>query len=170
MNKDELTALQIFYSLPYGQRHLTHTQIEELAMAIKKPPYSLTHEHLWQAYERLEQARVRGAGTKRILTDLISLVRFALGEADTLEPWPETINRRFESWLVVQKLQSREFTPEQLEWLRMIKDHVATSLAVEVEDFELAPFFETGGPVKAFQLFGPDLPKILTEVNEALAA
>ena len=52
----------------------------------------------------------------------------------------------------------------------MIKEHVATSLTVEVEDFELAPFFEKGGPVKAFQLFGPGLPKILTEVNEALAA
>ena len=80
-NKDELTALQIFYSLPYGQRHLTYAQVEELAAAIKKPPYSLTPEHLWQAYERLEQARVRGAGTKRTLTDLISLVRFALGES-----------------------------------------------------------------------------------------
>jgi type I restriction enzyme R subunit len=169
-NKDELTALQIFYSLPYGQRHLTHSQIEELAGAIKKPPYSLTQEHLWQAYERLEQARVRGAGTKRILTDLISLVRFALGEADTLEPWPETIDRRFESWLAAQKLLGRDFTPEQLEWLKMIKEHVAASLTVEVEDFELAPFFEKGGPVKAMQLFGPDLPKILTEVNKALAA
>jgi type I restriction enzyme, R subunit len=47
---------------------------------------------------------------------------------------------------------------------------VATSLAVEVEDFELTPFFEKGGPVKAFQVFGPELTKILTEVNEALAA
>jgi type I restriction enzyme, R subunit len=169
-NKDELTALQIFYSRPYGQRHLTHAQIEELAGAIKKPPYSLTQEHLWQAFERLEQARVRGAGTKRILTDLISLVRFALGEADTLEPWLETIDRRFQSWLATQKLQGRDFTPEQLEWLRMIKEHVATSLGVEVEDFELAPFFEKGGPVKAMQLFGSDLPKVLTEVNEALAA
>ena len=169
-NKDELTALQIFYSLPYGRRHLTFAQVEELAAAIKKPPYSLTEEHLWQAYERLEQARVRGAGAKRILTDLISLVRFAVGEADTLEPWPETIDRRFQSWLAAQKLQGREFTPEQLEWLRMIKEHVATSLTVEVEDFELAPFFEKGGPVKAFQIFGPNLPKILTEVNEALAA
>lgn len=169
-NKDELTALQIFYSLPYGQRHLTYAQVEELAAAIKKPPYRLTEEHLWQAYERLEQARVRGAGTKRILTDLISLVRFALGEADTLEPWPEIVDRRFDSWLAAQKLQGRDFTPEQLEWLRLIKEHVATSLTVEVEDFELAPFFEKGGPVKAFQLFGPELPKILTEVNEALAA
>jgi type I restriction enzyme R subunit len=169
-NKDELTALQIFYSLPYGQRHLTFAQVEELAAAIKKPPFSLTPELIWQAYARLEESRVRGAGPKKLLTDLISLVRFTLGESDTLEPYGETVSRRFESWLAAQKLQGREFTPEQLEWLRIIKEHVATSLAVEVEDFELAPFFEKGGPVKAFQIFGPDLPKVLTEVNEALAA
>jgi len=169
-NRDELTALQIFYSLPYGQRHLTYAQVEELAAAIKKPPYSLTPELLWQAYERLEQSRVKGAGPKKLLTDLISLVRFALGESDLLEPYTDTVNRRFESWLAAQKLQGREFTPEQLEWLKMIKEHVATSLAVEMEDFELAPFFEKGGPMKAFQVFGPDLPKMLKEVNEALAA
>lgn len=169
-NRDELTALQIFYSRPYGQRHLTFEQVQELAAAIEKPPYSLTPERLWQAYERLEQARVKGAGPKRLLTDLISLVRFALGEAELLEPWPETVERRFEGWLAAQKLRSREFTPEQLEWLRLIKDHVATSLTVEVDDLEYAPFFEKGGPMKAMQLFGPELPRILNEVNEALAA
>jgi type I restriction enzyme R subunit len=169
-NKEELTALQIFYSLPYGQRHLTYAQVAELAAAIKKPPYSLTPERLWQAYERLEEARVRGAGPKKLLTDLISLVRFALGESDSLEPWRDTVDRRFDAWQAGQKLLGREFTAEQLEWLRMIKDHVATSLAVEVEDFELAPFFEKGGPVKAFRVFGPDLPKIITQINEALAA
>jgi len=169
-NRDELTALQIFYSRPYGQRRLTFDQVQELAAAIAKPPYSLTPERLWQAYERLEQARVKGAGPKRLLTDLISLMRFALGEAELLEPWPETVERRFEGWLAAQKLRGRDFTPEQLEWLRLIKDHVATSLTVEVDDLEYAPFFEKGGPMKAMQLFGPELPQILTEVNEALAA
>jgi type I restriction enzyme R subunit len=169
-NKDEITALQLFYSRPYGQRHLTYAQIEELAAAIQKPPYRLTPERLWQAYQRLEQARVKGAGSKKLLTDLISLVRYALGEADNLEPWQDTIEGRFDAWLAQQKLLGREFTSEQMEWLKMIKNHVATSLAVEMEDFELAPFYEKGGPMKAMQLFGPELPKILTEVNEALAA
>jgi len=35
-NKDELTALQIIYSKPYGQRHLTYEQIKQLSDAIKK--------------------------------------------------------------------------------------------------------------------------------------
>jgi len=119
-NRDEIMALQIFYSRPYGQRRLTYAQVEELAAAIAKPPYSLTPERLWQAYERLEQSRVKGAGPQRLLTDLISLMRFALGEADVLEPWPETVEQRFEAWLARQRLLGREFTPEQLEWLRLI--------------------------------------------------
>ncbi|MGV8175320.1 MAG: DEAD/DEAH box helicase family protein, partial [Methanothrix sp.] len=34
-NRDELTALQIIYSKPYGQRHLTFGQIKQLAEAIE---------------------------------------------------------------------------------------------------------------------------------------
>ena len=75
-NKDELTAIQIIYSKPYGQRHLTDQQVKELADAIERPPYQLTPTKLWQAYHQLEQSKVKGAGAKRLLTDIISLVRF----------------------------------------------------------------------------------------------
>ena len=61
-NKDELTALQIIYSKPYGQRHLTDQQVQQLAQAIEKPPYHFTTEELWRAYERLDQSKVKGAG------------------------------------------------------------------------------------------------------------
>ena len=30
-NKDELTALQIIYSKPYGERHITYEQIKQIA-------------------------------------------------------------------------------------------------------------------------------------------
>jgi type I restriction enzyme R subunit len=61
-NKDELTALQIIYSKPYGKRLFTYEQIKQLAAAIEKPPYSLSTEQLWQAYEQLEKSKVKGAG------------------------------------------------------------------------------------------------------------
>ena len=54
-------------------------------------------------------------------------------------------------------------------WLLMIKDHIASSLSIGMEDFELAPFYERGGPVKAYQLFGNRLNNILEELNEVLA-
>jgi hypothetical protein len=52
----------------------------------------------------------------------------------------------------------------------MIKDHIATSLSIEMADFESALFYEKGGVVKLHQLFGNDLNWILDELNERLAA
>ena len=167
-NKDELTALQIIYSRPYGQRRITYEQIKQLAEAIRKPPYGLTPELLWRAFEQLERSKVKGAGPQKLLTNIISLVRFAVGESDILEPFPETVNRRFNEWLAQQEKAGVSFTPEQKEWLTMIKDHIATSLSIGVEDFELAPFYEKGGAARAYQLFGSGLNTTLEELNKVL--
>ena len=51
----------------------------------------------------------------------------------------------------------------------MIRDHVATSLAIEPDDFGLSPFNQQGGLGKAHQLFGEQLPRLLEELNQALA-
>ncbi|MBN1547321.1 MAG: DEAD/DEAH box helicase family protein [Syntrophaceae bacterium] len=169
-NKDELTALQIIYSKPYSTRHLTYQEIKELAEAITKPPYLLTTDLLWQAYEQLEQSKVRRAGPQKVLTNIISLMRFTLGQADVLEPYSETVNQRFASWMAQQGKTGKAYTSEQIEWLMMIKDHIASSLAIGIDDFEYAPFYEKGGPVKAAKLFGQELNKILEELNEVLAA
>ena len=169
-NKDELLALQILYSVPYGRRHLTYEAVRELAEAIQKPPYGLTTDLLWQAYQQLERDRVRGSGPQRLLTNIISLVRFALGQRDVLEPYPDAVEQRFQRWLVEQQNKGGAFTDEQLEWLRLIKDHIATSLSIGMEDFEYAPFHEKGGPVKVYQIFGDDLSSIMHRLNLHLVA
>ncbi len=169
-NKDELAALQILYSRPYGQRQLTYAHVKELARAIERPPYSLTAEALWQAYEQLEAARVRGAGPQKLLTNLVSLLRYALGQTETLEPFPTVVQERYEAWLAGQRVAGREFTPEQIAWLEMIRDHVAASLAVTLEDFEYAPFYEKGGVMRAYRLFGEELTGLVEQMNEVLAA
>jgi type I restriction enzyme R subunit len=169
-NKNELTALQIIYSKPYGKRYLTYQEIKELAEAIKKPPYLLTTERLWKAYEQLEKSKVKRGGPQKLLTDIVSLLHFAIGESNTLEPFSETVEERFRTWLSEQEAVGRKFKPEQMEWLRMIKDHIATSLSIGVDDFELAPFNQKGGAVKVYQVFGQELNRLLKELNERLAA
>jgi len=168
-NKDELTALQIIYSKPYGQRHLTYEAIKQLAEAIEKPPYYLTPELLWMAYKQLERSKVKDAGPQKLLTNIVSLVRFAVGAVDVLEPFSETVNHKFGEWLAKQEKLGREFTIEQRVWLTMIKDHIATSLSIGMEDFENVPFNQKGGAVKAYQLFGTELNRILEELNTVLA-
>lgn len=169
-NKDELTALQIIYNMPYPRRRLTYAEIRELADAIQKPPYRLTPESLWQAYEQLDKAKVRGAGAQKLLTNLVSLVRFAIGKDALLEPFSATVNRRFDEWLAKQQQNGHAFTPEQREWLTMIKDHIATSVAVGWDDFDNVPFSAKGGRVKAYNLFGQDLDRVMEELNAVLVA
>ena len=169
-NRDEITALQLIYSKPFGQWHLTFKQIDELAEAIKRPPLRLRQETLWLAYEQLEKSKVKKARADKLLTDIISLIRFTISEADVLEPFGDVEDRRFYDWLSQQKQMGRKFTPEQMDWLTMIKDHIATSLSIGMDDFEYAPFYEKGGAVKAYQVFGEELNKVLEELNEVLAA
>lgn len=164
-NKNELTALQIIYSKPYGQRHLTYEQIKQLAESIAKPPYSLSTEAVWTAYEQLEASKVKRTGPQKLLTNIISLIHFTLGESSSLTPFPELIESRFNNWLASQEKSGRKFTEEQVQWLRMIKEHIATSLTISMEDFEYAPFNEKGGMVKIHQLFGNETGKILEELN-----
>jgi type I restriction enzyme, R subunit len=167
-NKDELTALQILYSQPYGARRLTYRAVRELADAIKRPPYNLDREDLWRAYERLEKAKVRGAGPTKLFTEIIALVRFALEQSETLEPFPLTVDERYRAWLVDQLNAGRQFSPEQLEWLEMIRTHIAASVTIEMDDFEEVPFNQKGGAIKVYQLFGDELDGILDELTQVL--
>ncbi len=167
-NKDELIALQILYSKPFGQQQLTFEAVKQLAEAIEKPPYNLTPELLWMAYEQLETSKVKGAGPQKLLTNIVSLVRFAVGSANVLEPFPDEVDRNFTEWLSKQDAQGNLFTPEQKEWLNMIKDHITTSLNINLDAFELSPFNQKGGAVKAYQLFGQQLNNIIEELNTVL--
>jgi type I restriction enzyme R subunit len=186
-HKDEITALQVLYSKPYKQR-LTFAEVKELAERIEAPPYLWNESQLWNAYAALENARVKGAGGHRILTDLVSLVRYAIHQDNELVPFPERVNANFNAWLASQKQHipspsqgegqgggenahhPEPFTPEQLRWLEMIRDHIAANLGITPDDFEYAPFAQQGGLGKVYQLFGEELNTMIEELNETLAA
>ncbi|MBM3496067.1 MAG: restriction endonuclease subunit R, partial [Armatimonadetes bacterium] len=168
-HKDEIDALQFFYAQGYSKR-LRYVDIKALRDAIKPPPYALTETKLWRAYATLDKKRVRGDASTRVLADLVSLVRFAIHRSDKLVPHRDLVMERFEQWLANQRAHGRAFTPEQVRWLEMMRDHVATSLEMTVEDLDYAPFAEAGGRGKAAQVFGEDLQEVLAELNEVLAA
>jgi type I restriction enzyme R subunit len=175
-HKDEITALQVLYSLPAratstrAGRRLQFEQIKELANIIERPPYLWRIDKLWDAYAALERSKVRGAGSHRILTDLVSLIRFALHQEDELEPYAEHVQERFNAWLAGQEKAGKKFSEDQMFWLEKIKEHIMGSLSMGREDFDYTPFKEKGGIGKAYQLFGEELWKMLDELNEVLAA
>ncbi len=167
-HRDEITALQVLYSRPYRER-LRPVDIKELARVIEAPPRSWTPERLWRAYEALDRSKVRGSAG-RILTDVVSLVRFALRQDDELTPFPDRVEQRFLEWLAQQESSGRRFTDEQLRWLEDIRDHIAANFQIEANDFQYVPFAQRGGLGKAYQLFGEGLGKLLDELNEKLVA
>lgn len=168
-NKDEITALQIIYSRPYKAR-LRYEDIKALAEKIEKPPVLMKVDRLWEAYASLERSKVRGAGGQRTLTDLVSLVRFAIHQENELEPFAEHVHKRFRGWVGMQEAKGKRFSPEQLHWLEMIRDHVIANCSIDREDFDYSPFSKDGGIGKVHQLFGEELWPLLDELNEVLAA
>ena len=114
--------------------------------------------------------KVKGGRGKRILMDLVSLVRFAVHQDNELVPFPERVNVNFKAWLGQQENMGKKFTDEQKHWFEMIRDHIAANLSIEKSDFDYAPFAQEGGIGKVYQLFGEELNKVMDELNGTLAA
>jgi len=175
-NKDEITALRILYSQPERRKELTYKMIRELNDALTNPPYYLTLEQVWNAYQRVKPNLVnlpagrQGRTPQRMLTDIITLIRFELRFDETLEPYSEVVNRRFKEWVFKRNAGPVQFNDEQMNWLRMIKDHIVSSVRIEVEDFDRTPFDGEGGLGKFYKLFGSEYEKLLDELNKELAA
>ena len=101
-----------------------------------------------------------------------------------LAPWPigdkpttETIyatrrvRRNFQNWIMAHHSGSGEkFNEEQMDWLRMIRDHIITSFHLDRDDLDMAPFDGKGGMGQMYRLFGDRMDDVIKELNEALAA
>ena len=165
-HRDEITALQVLYQRPYSQR-LSYADIRALADALQSPPRSWTPAGLWDAYRQVDQSRVRGS-SQRVLSDIVSLVRYAIGNEEELAPFAERVEERFQGWLAMQETAGRDFTDEQRQWLDAIKDHISGSVSIDPGDLEYAPFAQRGGIGRAHVLFGDGLTTLLEELNLAL--
>jgi len=171
VHKDEIAALDFFYAQPYQRRALTFDMIEELHEQLSRPPLMLTTERLWSAYARVQASQVKGVDKKRQLTDLVSLVRFALGLDGELQPFADEVDRRFQAWIWRHNAQrGTAFSAEKTEWLRLIKEHIASSCSISRNDFDYAELADKGGLQKAWGLFGKELDTLMNEMNEELVA
>jgi len=93
-----------------------------------------------------------------------------LEQQPVLAPFADSVQERFNEWLMDKAKAGVTFAPEQLAWLNLIRKHIATAISIEREDLELSPFNQLGGLGKAHQLFGEQLPSLLDELNTVLAA
>jgi type I restriction enzyme R subunit len=171
-HRDEITALQILYNRPVrtGGAPIKFEDLKALAEKLQAPPRLWTESQLWQAYAALDQSKVKGTSRRRILTDLVSLVRYAMQQENELVPYPERVGANFKAWMAQQQAVGKEFTYEQRWWLEKMAEHIASNLGIEPDDFGYAPFDQRGGLGKVHQLFGAELPKVMDELNRELVA
>jgi type I restriction enzyme R subunit len=168
-NQDEIKALTIFYQQPYNRRNITFKMIKEVFDQLKLDKPMLAPDFVWAAYAQLEE--VKGKQPVDELTALVSLIRRACGIDQELKPFDKTIDENFKTWIFKQNAgQHNRFTPEQMDWLRELKNHVVNSYHIELEDLDYTPFDEKGGRGRMYQLFGKDMNDIINELNEVLAA
>ena len=159
-HKIEIEALQILYSRPYAKR-LTELMLKELEKKLREENASWNEAQLWRAFESEAPEKVKGKSAVNRFADLVPLVRFALEQQPVLKPFADSVTERFHEWLMDKAKAGVTFTSEQLAWLNLIRDHIATSVTIEPDDLELAPFQQRGGLGKAHQLLVSNCPNCL---------
>ena len=168
-NRDEIEALTIFYAQPHRRRELTYDMIREVFDRLKNDRPRLSPLRIWQAYTLLDEYKGQQPATE--LSALVALIRRVCGIDATVSPYSETVRRNFQNWIMTRHSGSGEkFNEEQMDWLRMIRDHIINSFHLERDDLDMAPFDGKGGMGQMYKLFGDRMDDVIDELNEALAA
>lgn len=166
-NRNEIIALRIIYNEAYKDRPMVIEQLKALYEKLKNK--NITIERLWDCYYIKYTDKVK-RGTTAQLTDLISIIRFEIGATDELTTFADKVNANFKEWTFKKNAGHTQFTEEQMEWLRLIKDHIISSLSILDEDLDYTPFDHKGGLLGFYEAFGNNYKNILNELNAALVA
>ncbi len=171
-HKDEITALHLYYAGDTTAK-VTYAELRELADRIKRPPYNWTPDIIWNAYAAIEidptHPRVQRAD-RHTATDLVSLIRFALGVDETLVPYADTVASRYAGWLAQQEQAGVVFTERQRWWLDRMADTIAQAAGIGPDDLDNAPFTERGGIDGALSELGSEAADLLDYLNRQLTA
>ena len=168
-HRDDVEALTIYFKQPARRAEVTYTMIKDVFAKLKEDRPRLAPLMVWRAYAHLDA--YKGTNPVGELTTLVALIRRACGLDETLVPHSDRVRRNFQNWILKRHAGAGEkFSEEQMRWLRMIRDHLATSFTIERNDLELTPFDAQGGLGRMYTLFGDSMDDVMSEMNEALSA
>jgi type I restriction enzyme R subunit len=142
--------------------------IKELSERILLERPQLAPLRVWTAYADLEKAV---GSPKNELVALVALIRRVAGIDEALTSYDKTVDKNFADWVWKKQAgASLKFTEEHMTWLRLMKEHIASSIHLDTDDLDYTPFDALGGRGKMWQLFGAEMDTIINELNEVLAA
>ena len=167
-HRDHIEALAIYFNQPQRRKEVTYDMIRQVLDKLRADKPKLAPVRVWQAYAQLDDYKGQPINE---LTALVALIRRACGLDETLANYDAVVRRNFQNWVLKHHSGGGEkFNEEQMEWLRMIRDHVAVSIHLDREDLENQPFDGKGGLGRMYQLFGGRMDMLLDELNEVLVA
>jgi type I restriction enzyme R subunit len=166
-HRDEITAIQLLSEA--RQRRVSFADIKELAERIRRPPRSWTIDLIWAAYRAIDVDLVRHSD-RHTLTDLVSLIRYTIGQDDQLVPYADRIRERYAGWLRQQKQVGVRFTDTERWWLDRMVEVIAVSAGISPDDLDNAPFTERGGIDGAVRDLGPRAATVIEQLNTELTA
>jgi type I restriction enzyme, R subunit len=168
-HRDSIEALQIYFGTPARRSEVTFAMVKDLLKRLTEDRPNLAPLMVWRAYAHLDD--YKGDTPTSDLAALVALVRRVCGLDQTLIRHSDRVRRNFQNWILKRHSGAGEkFSDAQMDWLRMIRDHLATSFVIERDDLELSPFDGKGGLGQMYALFGDGMEDIMTEMNEALSA
>lgn len=168
-NRDSIDALTIYFNTPARRADVTFAMVKDLLHRLSVDRPRLAPLTVWRAYAHLDN--YKGDMPTGDLTALVALVRRVTGLDTTLTPHSERVRRNFQNWVLKRHAgKGEKFSEAQMDWLRMIRDHLATSFIIERDDLDMAPFDGKGGMGQMYELFGEQMEPVMTEMNEALSA
>ena len=172
-HRDEIEALTIYFAQPWRRREVTLKLVRQVLDKLKADKPSLAPLRVWHAYRQLDAARHTGqnGNPEAELTTLVALIRRVCGLDATITPFADTVRKNFQNWVLKHHAGSGEkFNEEQMNWLRLLRDHICHSFHVDRDDLDYSPFDAQGGLGRMWQLFGERMDGLLDELNEALVA
>ncbi|HET6481994.1 MAG TPA: type I restriction-modification enzyme R subunit C-terminal domain-containing protein [Actinoplanes sp.] len=167
-HRDEITAIQLLTEA--RDRKISFADIQELADRIQRPPRNWTPDLIWAAYAAIDTTRVRWHNDRRTLTDLVSLIRYTVGQDDHLVPYADKVRERYAGWLRQQEQAGVRLTDTQRWWLDRMAQVIAASAGITPDDLDNAPFTERGGIDGAIRDLGPATADLVDQLNSELTA
>lgn len=132
------------------QQDVTDDEVKELGELLNHPEYFFNENNLRQAYDQPTG-------------NLVEFVKSALG----LHKFPskeDRVSRAFDAWII-----QRNFAPEQVRILRMLKNQFLAGSKADISDFNRPPISQYGGLQYAVKTFGEDgLKQVVEDLQQGV--
>lgn len=151
-NSSNISALEILLKNPKAWRTDALTELRQQLSQndFKEPDLQKAHDRVYH----------------KALADIISMVKHAADEQQSILTAEERVNRALEKITAAQA-----FDTEQTKWLNLIREHLVENLTIDETDFEDLPLFhDRGGRSKARRVFGSKFEPLIRELNSGIAA